>query len=108
MLSLGTLIASRIKKTLLKHTDVSVKSQRRDPLVMWLAGLHIPESYLTALVQTACRKQGWPLDRSTLYTSVTAFTHEDQVEARPEMVSTCIHMPSLNNINSLGTVFILF
>lgn len=53
---------------------------------MWLSGLHIPESYLTALVQTACRKQGWPLDRSTLYTTVTAFTHEDQVEARPEMV----------------------
>ncbi|KAG8306677.1 Dynein heavy chain 10, axonemal [Homalodisca vitripennis] len=59
--------------------------QRRDPLVMWLSGLHIPESYLTALVQTACRKQGWPLDRSTLYTSVTTFLNEDQVEARPEM-----------------------
>lgn len=63
-----------------------VQSQRRDPLVVWLAGLHVPESYLTALVQTACRKQGWPLDRSTLYTSVTSFTHQDQVEARPEMV----------------------
>ena len=38
---------------------------------MWLSGLHIPESYLTALVQATCRKNVWPLDRSTLYTSVT-------------------------------------
>ena len=38
---------------------------------MWLSGLHIPESYLTALVQATCRKNGWPLDKSTLYTSVT-------------------------------------
>ena len=39
--------------------------------MMWLSGLHIPESYLTALVQATCRKNGWPLDRSTLYTAVT-------------------------------------
>ena len=26
-----------------------------EPAVMWLSGLHIPESYLTALVQTTCR-----------------------------------------------------
>ena len=32
------------------------------------AGLHIPETYLAALVQAACRAKGWPLDRSTLYT----------------------------------------
>lgn len=25
-----------------------------EPKVMWLSGLHIPESYLTALVQTTC------------------------------------------------------
>ena len=39
--------------------------------MMWLSGLHIPESYLTALVQDTCRKNKWPLDKSTLYTSVT-------------------------------------
>eukprot|EP00058_Branchiostoma_floridae_P026457 XP_002611948.1 hypothetical protein BRAFLDRAFT_91832 [Branchiostoma floridae] len=44
-----------------------------EPPVMWLSGLHIPESYLTALVQATCRKNGWPLDRSTLYTNVTKF-----------------------------------
>ncbi len=42
-----------------------------EPYVMWLSGLHIPESYLTALVQATCRKNGWPLDKSTLYTAVT-------------------------------------
>lgn len=26
-----------------------------EPAVMWLSGIHIPESYLTALVQTTCR-----------------------------------------------------
>lgn len=43
-----------------------------EPAVMWLSGLHIPESYLTALVQTTCRMNRWPLDKSTLYTVVTS------------------------------------
>lgn len=42
-----------------------------EPKVMWLSGLHIPETYIAALVQAACRDKGWPLDRSTLYTKVT-------------------------------------
>jgi dynein heavy chain len=42
-----------------------------EPKVIWLSGLHIPESYLTALLQTTCRNRGWPLDKSTLYTVVT-------------------------------------
>lgn len=57
-----------------------------EPLVMWLSGLHIPESFLTALVQVACRKNNWPLDRSTLFTVVTDFADPDDVEARPESV----------------------
>ncbi|KAL0279460.1 UNVERIFIED_CONTAM: hypothetical protein PYX00_001008 [Menopon gallinae] len=55
-----------------------------DPIVIWLSGLHIPESYLTALVQIACRKNGWPLDRSTLYTAVTKYKSPDEVEDRPD------------------------
>uniref|UniRef100_A0A673CHG9 Dynein axonemal heavy chain 10 n=1 Tax=Sphaeramia orbicularis TaxID=375764 RepID=A0A673CHG9_9TELE len=54
-----------------------------EPKVMWLSGLHIPESYLTALVQAACRKNGWPLDLSTLYTQVTQYRSEDDVTDRP-------------------------
>ena len=45
-----------------------------EPAVMWLAGLQIPETYIAALVQTACREKGWPLDKSTLYTKVTTVT----------------------------------
>uniref|UniRef100_A0A8B9BUE2 Dynein axonemal heavy chain 10 n=1 Tax=Anser brachyrhynchus TaxID=132585 RepID=A0A8B9BUE2_9AVES len=53
----------------------------REPQVMWLSGLHIPESYLTALVQATCRKNRWPLDHSTLYTEVTKYrTAEDITE----------------------------
>ncbi|XP_054466216.1 dynein axonemal heavy chain 10 [Anoplopoma fimbria] len=54
-----------------------------EPKVMWLSGLHIPESYLTALVQAACRKNGWPLDLSTLYTQVTQYCSEDEISDRP-------------------------
>lgn len=50
-----------------------------EPAVMWLSGLHIPESYLTALVQATCRKNGWPLDKSTLYTAVTKWLNPDEV-----------------------------
>eukprot|EP00102_Acyrthosiphon_pisum_P015188 XP_008185630.2 PREDICTED: dynein heavy chain 10, axonemal [Acyrthosiphon pisum] len=54
-----------------------------EPLVMWLAGLHVPESYLTAIVQMACRTNGWSLDHSTLYTTVTEYTEKDDVENSP-------------------------
>ncbi|KAG8456021.1 hypothetical protein GDO86_001999 [Hymenochirus boettgeri] len=54
-----------------------------EPTVMWLSGLHIPESYLTALVQATCRKNGWPLDHSTLYTQVTNFRTPEEVTERP-------------------------
>ncbi|KAG9351776.1 hypothetical protein JZ751_023027 [Albula glossodonta] len=54
-----------------------------EPTVMWLSGLHIPESYLTALVQATCRKNGWPLDRSTLYTQVTQYSSEEEVKEKP-------------------------
>jgi dynein heavy chain, axonemal len=53
-----------------------------EPLVIWLSGLHVPEAYLTALVQTTCRKNMWPLDRSTLYTQVTPFTDQKQITER--------------------------
>lgn len=51
---------------------------------MWLSGLHIPESYLTALVQAACRKNGWPLDLSTLYTEVTQFRNDEEITEKPD------------------------
>lgn len=50
---------------------------------MWLSGLHIPESYLTALLQAACRKNGWALDCCTLYTEVSSCRSEEEVTDRP-------------------------
>jgi dynein heavy chain, axonemal len=73
----------------LTHRSVQYRywSSSGEPLVMWLSGLHVPESFLTALVQVACRKNNWPLDRSTLFTAVTDFADPDDVEERPESVS---------------------
>jgi len=39
--------------------------------VIWLSGLHTPESYTTALTQAACRGKGWPLDKAITYTVLT-------------------------------------
>ncbi|VDD77521.1 unnamed protein product [Mesocestoides corti] len=53
-----------------------------EPVVMWLSGLHVPESYLSAVVQATCRRNGWPLDKSAIFTSVTQFTDPSTVEDR--------------------------
>ncbi|XP_056113379.1 dynein axonemal heavy chain 10 [Rhinichthys klamathensis goyatoka] len=66
-----------------RHEQYSSWVDEGEPYVMWLSGLHIPESYLTALVQATCRKNGWPLDHSTLYTQVTHYRSEDEVKERP-------------------------
>ena len=49
---------------------------------MWLSGLSIPETYTAALVQPTCRRYGWPLDKSSLYTKVTQYTSPSQVSER--------------------------
>ncbi|XP_076854099.1 dynein axonemal heavy chain 10 [Brachyhypopomus gauderio] len=66
-----------------RHNQYSSWVDDGEPTVMWLSGLHIPESYLTALVQATCRKNGWPLDRSTLYTHVTQYHSAEEVTERP-------------------------
>lgn len=57
-----------------------------EPAVIWLSGLHNPETYLAALVQMACRKNNWPLDKSVTYTAVTKFAKADEVEEKPDQV----------------------
>jgi len=56
-----------------RHEQYKAWVNTGEPAVIWLSGLHIPESYLTALVQTTCRAKLWPLDKSTLYTVVTKY-----------------------------------
>ena len=53
-----------------------------EPRVMWLSGLSIPETYTAALVQTTCRRYGWPLDKTTLFTKVTKFTQKEHVKEK--------------------------
>lgn len=55
-----------------------------EPKCMWLSGLMIPESYISALVQITCRKYVWPLDRSTIFTTVTQFASAADVKDRPK------------------------
>lgn len=54
---------------------------------MWLSGFHMPQSFLTALVQTFSRKNNWILERSTFFTTVSDFRDPDDVEERNETVS---------------------
>lgn len=56
--------------------------QNEDPTVMWLSGLHIPESYLTALVQMTCKRYSWPLDKTTMFTRVTNKS-VDEIKEKP-------------------------
>lgn len=65
---------------------VFFQSTTGEPTVLWMSGLHIPETYLAALVQIACRLHNWPLDRSTLYTYVTEFVDPMDVILRPPQV----------------------
>jgi len=58
---------------------------------MWLSGLHIPESYLTAIVQATCRRNGWPLDKSTLFTEVTQFSTSDELLDSEDAYGNFVH-----------------
>jgi len=58
--------------------------EKDEPAVMWISGLHIPGSYLTALVQTTCRRRKWPLDKSTQYTVVTKSINPADFKKKPE------------------------
>ena len=52
--------------------------------MIWLSGLHVPETYLAALIQTACQRNGWALDSATLTTIVTDISDPNAVATKPE------------------------
>ncbi|KAL0234517.1 hypothetical protein PCE1_001553 [Barthelona sp. PCE] len=54
-----------------------------EPIVMWLSGLHVPESYLTALVQTTCRRNEWALDHTTLVSRILDVRDPSTIHQRP-------------------------
>ncbi|CAG0895270.1 unnamed protein product, partial [Cyprideis torosa] len=47
------------------------------PGSVWLGGLFNPQSFLTAIMQTAARRNEWPLDKMTLHCEVTKKQRED-------------------------------
>ncbi|XP_034877289.1 dynein heavy chain 11, axonemal [Mirounga leonina] len=47
------------------------------PAVVWLSGFFNPQSFLTAIMQTMARRNGWPLDKTCLTVDVTKKTKED-------------------------------
>lgn len=53
-----------------------------EPKVIWLSGLHIPESYTTALIQTTCRARDWALDKSDMFTNVTKIYDKKEIKER--------------------------
>lgn len=52
------------------------------PNSVWLPGLFNPSSFLTAVAQSAARKNGWPLDQTVLTVEVTK-KMENEIDAPP-------------------------
>ena len=67
-----------------------------DLTCVWLGGFHVPESYLTALLQISSRKNHWPLDQCSLYTRVTKLTF------REEFIEDDVSVPDKNGILVYG------
>lgn len=55
-----------------------------EPLVMWLSGIHIPESFLTAIRQEHCRLAGLELDKLCLDTKTTQIRDAQLVKQKPK------------------------
>jgi dynein heavy chain len=67
-----------------RHDQYEDWLENGEPKVMWLSGLHIPASYLKAIIQITCRKKGWPLDKVSTYTVVTSIYNVDEIKEKPE------------------------
>ena len=59
--------------------------------------MHVPEAYLAAVVQTAARKNQWPLDKVSLSTEVTHWQH-------PGSIASLSRHPSKNAIDALDDI----
>ena len=53
-----------------------------EPIVVWLSGIMVPDSFIAALVQTTCRKYKWPLDKSSIFTRVTEYVNHEDIKER--------------------------
>ena len=69
----------------LRQEQYTAWVEKGEPTVVWLSGLHVPESFLSAHVQIACRAKSWALDKSTKITEVTEFALPSEVKQKPDM-----------------------
>ena len=60
------------------------------PRSVWLPGLFNPQAFLTAVMQTAARRNDWPLDRTALVTEATRRPGPEAVDA-PSREGAYIH-----------------
>ncbi len=51
------------------------------PKCTWICGLFMPQSFLTAVMQTTARRNEWPLDKTVNQTEVTRYNNPEQVIA---------------------------
>jgi len=51
------------------------------PKCTWICGLFMPQSFLTAVMQTCAREKEWPLDKTVNQTEVTRMLQPEQVTA---------------------------
>jgi len=75
-------LGSWMEHFLRRYQQYSDWIHKGEPWTFWLSGVHIPESLLSALVQASCRRRGWALDKSTLYTKVTPYTDRSEVKTK--------------------------
>lgn len=69
--------------------------QEGELIVMWLGGLHFPESYLMTIVQTTLRAMQWPLDECALYTCVTKYKSNEELKNSSESTKGCYDINGL-------------
>ncbi len=63
-----------------RHQQYTEWIESGQPNCIWLSGLHFPQSFLSALLQTTSRHKGWALDETTFITEVTNLTESNQAE----------------------------
>ncbi|KAL0236998.1 hypothetical protein PCE1_000395 [Barthelona sp. PCE] len=66
----------------LKAWEAELGSTPAIPKSVWLSGLFNPQSFLTAVMQVASRKNQWPLDKMVLVTDVVK-KNADDISAPP-------------------------
>ena len=75
------------------------------PIVVWLSGLFNPQSFLTAIMQTASRKMRWSLDSTRLKCDVTKKEkHEIMFPARDGVFLTGLYMEGARWDTNLGYI----